>query len=144
MATGYAIDTVTQNSSYAQAISDDGVSYFDLSDNNSTITVTNDTILRIGLEENSYLHFRWYLKHTSGLSIIDESYNSISDPIMDPSNPILYRCPIDYRQYKYITHIWTIKATGQGTQSINADLTYRFENVWFDVYHFGMTVIIRN
>ena len=142
-ATGYAIDAGAPDQPYNQAISDDEIFYFNINiyDNNSTITVTNDTIFFIGLKENSYIPGRWYLNHTDGLSIVDESYYSIFDPISDP---IWYYYPIDSDYYKPITHIWTIRAVGQGTQSISANFTYSSGNVSTDGGHFGMTVIIQN
>ena len=122
---GYTLNSNPQGQALLPIIPDYPVKFFTEDNNNSTVVVTTNTTFLLLLDENPTTGYTWNLSHTEGLSIIEDNYTHGGAGRIGAGG----------------IRVWEIKATGHGSQTLNAS----YERSWeptADDEQFVLNVVI--
>jgi predicted secreted protein len=92
-------------------ITNDPVNFYGMSDNNSTVIVTKNETFCLLLAKDFTMGYEWSLNLTEGLRVVSDNY------VFDNENPI-----------RGCLHVWVIKATERGNQTVSASYRGPWEN----------------
>ena len=123
---GYTLNGDPQGQALSPIVSDYPIKFFTEDYNNSTVVVTKDTMFFLLLDENPTTGYTWNISHTDGLNIIDDNYIPGGEGLIGAGG----------------IHLWEVKATGHGSQTLNATYRRQWEDPMADNKQFVLNVVI--